>query len=421
VFGADNAAVEATLANRFGINWSGADDLVTYIKSITIGGLDVNGCLVSLTGAMLSPNEQCKMYYLSSQGISTPSVYNITFNGKMLQTRTNNPFGLVVSNLGVPVRIVGVSAGTWQIQPGGQIVAAGAGNIILNDGGNIVAAGGGNIVAAGGGNIVAAGGGNIVNQNNAGIVDLQVLDPKAAAKAVGLISNNLPVISNDGGSFKSAITSLIHQDGSGLQNAVINGNSIGNNSSAITKVVTTNVLSGNGSALVSGTDGGVLIANAASKPLGNGGAPVISNSVLMTNNTASNIVVHGGDLPPSSGNSNGATYSVQSLGGSQPAAKPVPVSTVSITGPYPWPSGKSQVAVTWRVNGLNPPSCARGYQVMLNYGGLMADGSSHQMSDGMSLVTGLSWPRGSKFTISLYSLCTNPPSPVTAPFSTTIQ
>jgi hypothetical protein len=381
VFGVNNNAAEATLVNGFGINWSGADDLVTYIKSITMAGLDVNGCLLTLAGTKLAPNEQCNMYYLSSQGISTPTVYSIAFNGRMLQAKIHNPFGVLVSNQGIPVRLVGPSGGTLQIQPGGYIVAAGGGNIILNAGGNIV----------------AAGGGNVVNTNGS---NLQVLAPAAAARAVGLISNGLPVISNDGGSFTPAITSLIHEDGGGLQNALGNGNFVGNNGSALSSVINPSVVINNNPSVISNRDLGN--ASVGQNIVGyNSAGAVTSQSGLLTDN--------------------GAAYRVQSLGGSQPAAKPAPVSTVSITGPNPWPFGKSQVAVTWKVNGPNPPSCARGYQVMLNAGGLMADGSSHQMSEGMSLVTGVSWPRGSKFTISLYSLCTNPPSPVTAPFSTTIQ
>ncbi len=386
VFGvAINNATETSLLNSYGISWSGADDLATYLRSatylqsITLGGLDQNGCLITKAGAKLSPNEQCNMYYLSSQGISTPTVYNIAFNGRMLQTKINNPFGLLVSNQGIPVRIVGPSAGTWQIQPGGYIVAAGGGNIILNGGGNIVAAGGGNIVAAGGGNIVAAGGGNIVAAGGGNVVNtngsnLQVQTPQTAARTVGLISNNMSVISNDGGSFLPAITSLINQDGGSLQNVFTNGNFVGNNSSAITNAVTTNVIGVNGSAVTNAVN-----------------SNQISNASLSS-----------------------TSFKVQSLGSSSAASNPV----VTITGPARWIHGTAQVPVTWTVKNTGAP-CNRGFQVYLQAGGNMADGSAEALAAGRSMVNNLSWPIGYRFNIVLWDLCTN--QAVSAPFQTIIQ
>jgi hypothetical protein len=380
---------ETSLVNSFGIHWSGADDLHTYIQSITIAGLDQNGCLVTLTGAKLSANEPCQMYYLSSQGVSAPGLYNVVFNNKTLQAQSHASSGLLVSSQGSPVHVLVPSAGNWQIVAGSQIVAAG--------GGNIVAAGGGNIVAAGGGNIVAAGGGNVVNTNGS---NLQVMSPAAAAKAVGLISNNQSVISNDGGSFLPNITSLISQDGSGLQNLQANMKFVGNNGSAFGPAV----LSGNGASATS-----IATANS-----------------LNSNNA--NIVVHAGDLQPSGTNGgqlaassahSSAAYHAQSLSAAPAASNPV----VQIMGPAKWLHATT-VPVTWTVV-TTGASCSlngnRGFQVSAQFatGQHALIGQPVAIGAGLSMVPNLGWSIGTRFNLVLVDLCTN--QPVSAQFATTIQ
>jgi hypothetical protein len=95
---------------------------------------------------------------------------------------------------------------------GGSIVAAGGGNIVAAGGGNIVAAGGGNIVAAGGGNIVAAGGGNLIGNAGGAFRPLSLINQDGA----GLIRSFSSLIGEDGSSLQSAILANLASNPSSL-------------------------------------------------------------------------------------------------------------------------------------------------------------------------------------------------------------
>ena len=205
---------------------------VAPVATVTLSGLDSQGCLINSAGQKLSPTETCHLYLVSSSGVYAPGSYQVQLNGKTITpTVASGQSGVLTVSPGVPVRIVSPSSGTWEIVAagggnvvntngsnivaagGGNIVAAGGGNIVAAGGGNIVAAGGGNIVAAGGGNIVAAGGGNIVAAGGGNIVaagggNFQFLDPATAARNTGLLINGVSLIGNDGSSFQASLANL---------------------------------------------------------------------------------------------------------------------------------------------------------------------------------------------------------------------
>ncbi len=321
VIGAPMSSAQAqTIAGGFGRTWTGADDLLTYLQSnssqfrtaLVVAGLDAQGCLIDSTRKRLAQNEPCGMYYVGSTGIHSPAAYSVVLNGRTLTAPTTGGGGLLVNNQGIPVRIVGPSAGTWQIVAGGQIVAAG--------GGNIVAAGGGNIVAAGGGNIVAAGGGNVVNTNGS---NLQFDSPAYAA--------TLPVLMFNG-------ASIISQDGSGLTFVVLNipaiAQFVGNNSS------TMNPGNGYGIQSVGGNQG-------ASTPVVTITGPAYWQHGASQINVTWNPITTGAPCPVVAGRNSGFQVMIQS-GGNVPKGPAVSLSAGRSAVPnVSWPIGSRFNVVLW--------------------------------------------------------------------------
>lgn len=368
-----------SLFYQFGNYWTGADDLSKYLSSTAsqwrtlqvsqpaaaaFAGINAQGCPVDTSGRALSSS--CGMFFLSSSGAQAKSSYVVTVAGKRLTTKaSNSPSGLLVGGDGQPVHIILNGGGNWQLKDGSNTVAAGGGNFLGQNGSSIVASGAGNIVASGAGNIVASGAGNIVASGGGNIVasgggNFQVLAPAMAASYTGLISNGASVISNDGGSFLPALSSIILNGG---------GNIVGPSS-------------------------GTLISNNNINGLYQGGA----TSVVNTN--GSNVVSTNG------GNASASSYSLQSV------KNPVLV----ITGPAYWPHTRT-ATVTWYTQSAGS-ACTKGVQVLL-YGSPASNSRPAQINSGSAVIGAVSWPIGTRVPVTLQDLCTN--AVVSGTYYTTIN
>jgi len=406
-----DSAHAQTLEAAFGRNWTGADDVRNYIAanpnlfpvSRVFGGLSAEGCLIDNLRIKLDANEPCGMYFLDANGAHASGSYAASFQGRAFTLSTANTGGILVSNTGVPLKIV--STGTkWAI--GTNIVAQGGGNIILNAGGNIVAQGGGNIVAQGGGNIVAQGGGNIVAQGGGNLINdgaqylkaLIFTDPSTAARTARLITpGGASVISNDGGSFLpninqiAAVAKLIGEDGSSF--AVGNGAGIlaakpGAALAANTSVANPAVALKASSGAIGENSSGVIGENS-SGIIGFNGSGVVAKNQLLTDNGAAAV-----------------TYSAQSVSDAKAAV---------MTGPATWTYGQPAM-ITWTPM-PGTAACASGYRVLIN--GTTPAGNAVTLTLGKSLLQPGNWPRGTRLSISLTNLCTG--APAAAPYTTTVQ
>jgi hypothetical protein len=415
VIGAAMTSTQAqTIQNAFGVNWSGADDLVTYLKNNpalfpptrVFGGLSSEGCLIDNLRIKLDTNEPCGMYFLDSAGAHAPGAYPASFQGARFTLSTANPGGgVLVSNSGVLLKIV--STGTkWAIgnnivaQGGGNIVAQGGGNIVAQGGGNIVAQGGGNIVAQGGGNIVAQGGGNLINDGAQYLKALTFVDASTAASAAHLITpGGASIISQDGNGFLpnmsqvAAVAKLIGQNSLGIASAggagVISakpGASLGDNAGGI--ALSSAAQSASTNSAIATQSASRVIGENSSGIVGFNGSGVTANNPLLTDNGAA------------------AVYSAQSVSAGQAAV---------ITGPSAWTAGQSAM-ITWSPI-PNTAACASGYRVLLN--GNIQTGNATALSVGKSLVQPTTFTKGTKVSISLVSLCNG--NPVAIPYTSIIQ